>query len=120
MEPKDSVVLDFNSAAKQATATAAASELKALLDVYDRLIALLRETDNDGLDMLTDGFVRSVVRCREALAVGVDAETGPLLVKEMRVGLREFPLTLRSLLPGLGPRLSESLEHKLKIQFSKY
>ena len=70
--------------------------------------------------MLTDDIVLSVVRCREALAKGMDDKTSLKMVKEMREGLREMPKTLRALLPGLGPRLGESIEHKLGIRFSKY
>lgn len=95
-------------------------ELHELLQVYDRLIALLRETDNDGLDMMTDGMVMSVVHCREGLAGAGDEVAMAQMAKELRAGLHEFPRTLRSLLPGLGPRLCESLEHKLGIQFARY
>jgi hypothetical protein len=95
-------------------------ELKELLHVYDQLIALLRETDNDSLDILTDSIVLSVVRCRETLAVGCDDETVMRMIKELRAGLHETPRTLRSLLPGLGPRLGESLQHKLGISFLAY
>ncbi|WP_076591836.1 hypothetical protein [Herminiimonas arsenitoxidans] len=101
-------------------AAIAASDLYELLPVYDRLIGLLRETYDYELDMLTDDIVLSVVRCRAALAKGMDDQTSLKMVKEMREGLREMPKTLRSLLPGLGPRLGESIEHKLGIRFSKY
>lgn len=97
-----------------------AAELHALLGVYDRLIALLRETDNDGLDLLTDSMVVTVVRCREVLAEACDEVAMTGMTKELRAGLHEFPRTLRSLLPGLGARLGESLEHKLGIQFAQY
>lgn len=96
------------------------AELRELLQVYDQLIALLRETDNDSLDILTDSILLSVVRCRETLAGGCDDETTLRMVRELRAGLHETPRTLRSLLPGLGPRLGESLEHKLGIQFARY
>ena len=96
------------------------AELGELLRVYDQLIALLRETDNDSLDILTDSIVLSVVRCREMLACGCDDETIQRMVRELRAGLHETPRTLRSLLPGLGPRLGESLEHRLGIQFARY
>jgi hypothetical protein len=109
-------VLSFaGGAAKRSNA-----ELRELLHVYDQLIALLRETDNDSLDALTDSIVLSVVRCRESLASGCDEETVLRMVKELRANLHETPRTLRSLLPGLGARLGESLEHKLGIQFAKY
>jgi hypothetical protein len=117
-------VLPFKRVAKRpsaaATAAEASTELKELLIVYDRLIALLRETDNDGLDALTDDLVISVVHYRKALTEGIDAQTGPAMVKEMKEGLRQIPGSLRSLLPGLGPRLGESLEGKLGIRFSGY
>lgn len=96
------------------------AELRELLHVYDQLIALLRETDNDSLDILTDSILLSVVRCRETLAGGCDDETILRMVRELRAGLHETPRTLRSLLPGLGPRLGESLEHRLGIQFARY
>ena len=96
------------------------ADLSQLLAIYDQLIALLRETDNDSLDILTDSIVLSVVRCRESLAGGCDDETLLRMVKELRAGLHETPRTLRSLLPGLGARLGESLEHKLGIQFAGY
>ncbi|HWV17262.1 MAG TPA: hypothetical protein VNZ68_01640 [Rhodocyclaceae bacterium] len=96
------------------------AELRELLQVYDQLIALLRETDNDSLDILTDSILLSVVRCREVLAGGCDDEAVLRMVKELRAGLHETPRTLRSLLPGLGPRLGESLEHRLGIQFARY
>jgi hypothetical protein len=109
-------VLSFSGGAARRTQ----AELQALLHVYDQLIALLRETDNDSLDTLTDSIVLSVVRCRETLAAGCNEESVLRMVKELRAGLHETPRTLRSLLPGLGPRLGESLEHKLGIQFAKY
>lgn len=112
----ESNVLSFaGGAAKRVSA-----ELGELLRVYDRLISLLRETDNDGLDMLTDSMVMSVVRCREALASDCDDAAALRIKLDLQSGLREMPRTLRSLLPGLGPRLGESLEHKLGIQFSRY
>jgi hypothetical protein len=114
-------VLPFKHVAKQsAPKDMAASELKELLSVFDHLIVLLRETDDDGIDSFTDELVMAVVRCREALASGVDETTAQIMLKEMRDELRAFPRTLRSLLPGIGPRLGESMEHKLGIQFSKY
>lgn len=113
--PHSNVLSFAGGAAKRANA-----ELAELLHVYDQLIALLRETDNDSLDALTDSILVSVVRCREKLADGCDEETVLRMVKELRAGLHETPRTLRSLLPGLGPRLGESLEHKLGIQFSGY
>lgn len=109
-------VLSFASG----TARRKNAELGELLRVYDQLIALLRETDNDSLDILTDSIVLSVVRCREMLACGCDDETTQRMVRELRAGLHETPRTLRSLLPGLGPRLGESLEHRLGIQFARY
>lgn len=106
------------SRAKQVTTLSL--ELHELLDVYDRLIGLLRETDNDSLDILTDSLVMLVVRCREAIANGMADKTALEMVREMRMDLRETPKTLRSLLPGTGPRLEESLQYKLGIEFSKY
>lgn len=114
-------VLLFKRVAKQGSAAVTiASELRELLTVYDQLIVLLRETYDDGLDSLTDDLVVSVVGCREALANGIDDKTGLEMVKKMRAGLHEIPRILRSILPGLGPRLGESIERKLGVQFSKY
>lgn len=113
--PHGNVLSFAGGAAKRTNA-----ELRELLHVYDQLIALLRETDNDSLDALTDSILMSVVHCRENLASGCDEETVMRMVKELRANLHETPRTLRSLLPGLGPRLGESLEHKLGIQFAKY
>lgn len=114
-------VLPFKRAEKRTPAAkTAVAELTELLITYDHLIALLRETSDEGLDNLADSVVRSVVRCREALANGIDEAACQKLVTEMRAGLHEFPRILRSLLPGLGPRLGESMERKLGIQFSKY
>jgi hypothetical protein len=122
--PEGNNILPFTRAVKRPSpeevAAIAASDLYELLPVYDRLIGLLRETYDYELDMLTDDIVLSVVRCRAALAKGMDDKTSLKMVKEMREGLREMPKTLRSLLPGLGPRLGESIEHKLGIRFSKY
>ncbi len=118
---KGNNVLLFKRAAKRAAPAATAiSELRDMLIVYDRLIALLRETSDEGLDTLADNLVVSVVHCRETLANGMDDKTGLQMVKEMSDGLRQIPGVLRSLLPGLGPRLGESMERKLGIQFSKY
>jgi hypothetical protein len=80
----------------------------------------LRETYDEGLDVLTDSLVVLVVRCRDALASGIDEEAGVALLKEMKAELRQMPRTLRSILPGIGPRLGESIEHKLGIQFASY
>lgn len=114
-------VLPFKRAPKRGVpARMAAAELRDLLITYDHLIALLRETYDEGLDAMTDGLVESVVRCREALAKGVDDNQGQEMLKEMRAGLHQIPGNLRSLLPGIGPRLSESIERKLGIQFSQY
>ena len=113
--PQGNVLSFAGGAARRANA-----ELRELLHVYDQLIALLREADNDSLDILTDSIVLSVVRCRETLAAGCDDEAVLRMIKELRAGLHETPRTLRSLLPGLGPRLGESLEHKLGIQFARY
>ncbi|MGV3742886.1 MAG: hypothetical protein ACO1NO_11315 [Burkholderiaceae bacterium] len=118
---KASNVLPFKRAAKHdAPKNTAASELKELIPVFDHLIVLLRETDDDCIDSFTDELVMAVVRCREALANGVEDTQAQVMLKEMRDELRAFPRTLRSLLPGIGPRLGESLEYKLGIQFSKY
>lgn len=120
-DKKDAKVLIFKRVAKGSASTAAAvSELRELLIVYDRLIALLRETYDEGLDLLTDSLVVLVVRCRDALASGIDEHSGAALLKEMKAELRQMPRTLRSILPGIGPRLGESIEHKLGIQFASY
>lgn len=95
-------------------------QLQALLLIYDRLIALLRETDDEGLDALADSLVTLVVGCRTALSGGLDETAARIWLKEMRAGLHEIPRTLRALLPGLGPRLGESMERKLGIQFALY
>jgi hypothetical protein len=107
-------------AAPAATATSAALELKTMLGVYERLIELLRETYDEGLDILTDSLVLSTVHCREALKNGIDEQTGQQMVKKMREELRQIPQTLRALLPGIGPRLGESIQCKLGIQFAKF
>ena len=113
--PQSNVLSFAGGAARRSNA-----ELMELLHVYDQLIALLRETDNDSLDILTDSIVLSVVRCRATLADGCDEDTVLRMIKELRAGLHETPRTLRSLLPGLGARLGESLEHKLGISFPAY
>jgi hypothetical protein len=105
---------------RQVAGPAAASALGELLRIYDRLIALLRETDNDGLDVLTDSLVMAVVRCRKALAEPVDDKAALLMLRAMNADLRELPRTLRSLMPGIGPRLCESMERKLGIQFARF
>jgi hypothetical protein len=115
----DRKVLPFTRSAKKDSSVAAV-ELRELLIVYDRLIELLRVTCDEGVDLLTDNLVMSAVHCREALASGVDETSGREMVKEMREELRQLPRSLRSLLPGIGPRLAESLEQKLGIQFSSY
>ncbi|MDQ9171968.1 hypothetical protein Q8A64_16255 [Oxalobacteraceae bacterium R-40] len=118
---KDSKVLPFKRPAPQTLrGETAASELKKLLGIFDQLIVLLRETYDEGIDVLTDELVVAVVRCREALAGGVDEDSAQAMLKEMREELRQLPRNLRSLLPGIGPRLGESLEQKLGIQFSAY
>jgi len=123
-KPEGSNVLLFRPIPKRSSSKTQVAELYAelreLLVVYDQLIGLLRETDNDSLDILTDSLVMLVVRCREALKTGMEDRTALELVKEMRAELRQTPKTLRSLLPGIGPRLGESLEYKLGIQFLKY
>jgi hypothetical protein len=119
--PEASNVLPFIRATKPATSVKSAiTELEALLEVYDRLIALLREGDNEGLDTLTDSILSSVIDCRAALSSGMSEGTAQMKVREMRAGLHEIPQVLRALLPGLGARLGESLEHKLGIQFFSY
>ena len=95
-------------------------DLQELLIVYDHLIVLLRETDDDGLDALTDSIVLSVIACREVMSAGMEEHSGQKMLQEMREGLRQFPRNLRSILPGLGPRLGESIQYKLGIQFAEY
>jgi transposase len=122
--PDRSNVLLFRPVPKRTSSKARTaelhSELRELLAVYDQLIGLLRETDSESLDILTDSLVMLVVRSREALKTKADDRTVLELVKEMRSELRQTPKTLRSLLPGIGPRLGESLQYKLGIEFSKY
>lgn len=114
-------VLIFKRVPKHVVPTeTAAMELGELLIIYDQLIALLRQTYDEGLDSFTDSLVGLVVRCREELANGVDEVAGQALLKEMKGELRQFPRTLRSLLPGIGPRLGESIERKLGVQFARY
>lgn len=118
---KTSKVLPFKRIAKPvAPAETAAAALTEILPIYDQLIILLRETDDEGIDNFTDDLVMSVVHCRQALENGMDEDTAQAMLKEMREELRQFPRTLRSLLPGIGPRLGESMERKLGIQFSQY
>lgn len=120
-EHRHSNVLPFKRIAKPATPRESATpELRELLAVYDQLIGLLRETDDDSLHALTDNLVRMVVQCREAMKDGASNDALWTLVKELRKELREMPQTLRSLLPGIGPRLGESIQQKLGIQFLKY
>lgn len=119
--PKDSNVLPFKRVAKPLPPKESAiPELRELLVVYDQLIGLLRGTDDDGLHALTDNLVQLVVRCREAMTDGTSNDALWGIVKELRKELREMPQTLRSLLPGIGPRLGESIQQKLGIQFSRY
>ncbi len=114
-------VLPFKRVVKRPTLIKSpAAELRDLLIVYDQLIVLLRESYDEGLDSFADNLVVSVVRCREMLDEGLDGDTGVQLVKKMSAGLHEIPQILRSLLPGIGARLGESLERKLGVQFSKY
>ena len=114
-------VLPFKRAIpRTAPEKTAEAELMELLITYDHLIALLRDTCDEGLDNLADNIVVSVVDCRAALASGMDAHAGRKMEQEMRAGLHEFPRILRSLLPGIGPRLGESMERKLGIRFSGY
>lgn len=118
-EKKPGVVLAFTKPYRKPPEASPAAELRELLAVYDPLIALLRDTEGDGLDLFADSLVKQTVRCREALAAH-DDDVCRQLVQELRATLHETPRVLRSLLPGLGPRLGESLEHKLGIQFVKY
>jgi hypothetical protein len=123
-KPEDSKVLLFRPVPKRSSSKTKVatliSELRELLAVYDQLIGLLRETDNEGVDILTDSLVMLVVRCREALEKGMDDKTALEMLNEMRTELRQTPKNLRSLLPGIGPRLGESLQYKLGIEFSAY
>lgn len=91
-----------------------------MLIVYERLIALLEEAYDEGVDILTDSLNAVTLRCREVLAQEDVEISGRPMVLQMREGLREFPQTLRALLPGIGPRLGESLQHKLGIQFARF
>ena len=119
--PEGSNILPFKRVAKPAPPKESAlPELRELLSVYDQLIGLLRETDDDSLHALTDNLVKLVVHCREAMKDGTSNDALWEQVKELRKELREMPQTLRSLLPGIGPRLGESIQQKLGIQFSKY
>lgn len=119
--PESSNVLPFKRVAKPAPPKESATpELRELLAVYDRLIALLRETDDDSLHALTDNLVRLVVHCRDEMKNDAGNDALWELVKELRKELREMPQTLRSLLPGIGPRLGESIQQKLGIQFGNY
>lgn len=112
-------VLPFKRVTRSPPSTTV-SDLHELLIVYDHLIALLRETDDEGLDALTDSIVISLVEWREAMNRGLDDAVGQKILQEMREGLRQFPRNLRSILPGLGARLGESMQHKLGIQFAEY
>ncbi len=114
-------VLPFKRVVKRPTAVKSpSSQLNDLLIVYDQMIVLLRETYDEGLDSFADSLVVSVVHCREMLDEGIDGDSGTKLVRKMSAGLHEIPQILRSLLPGIGPRLGESLERKLGVQFSKF
>lgn len=100
--------------------TTAALELKAMLLIYDRLIACLSDSSDEGLDILTDNLKSLTLHCREMVASGIEDHAGQQMLSAMRSELRQIPQTLRSLLPGIGPRLGESLESKLGIQFSRF
>ncbi len=113
-------VLPFKPRTERAVQQSTAVEnLRVILPIYDHLIVLLRETYDEGIDAYTDELVVSVVRCREELARGMNDQIAQAMLQEMREELRRFPRTLRSLLPGIGPRLGESIEWKLGIQFSR-
>lgn len=112
-------VLPFKRVTRSPPSTTV-TDLHELLIVYDHLIALLRETDDEGLDALTDSIVISLVEWREVMNRGLDDAVGQKILQEMREGLRQFPRNLRSILPGLGARLGESMQHKLGIQFAEY
>jgi len=114
-------VLPFKRPVKRAfSGPTPATELRKVLIIYDQLIGLLRETYDDGLDYFADGLVGMVVRCREGLTNGMSDEEAEKMLREMRDELHHFPRNLRSILPGIGPRLGESLEYKLGIQFAEY
>lgn len=117
----DSNVLPFKRPVKRSGPDPVLTrELGKLLIVYDQLISLLREAYDDELDSYTDGLLQMVVRCRQGLKETMDDDTAQRTLRDMRAELYQFPRNLRSLLPGIGPRLSESLEYKLGIQFASY
>ncbi|WP_293779528.1 hypothetical protein [uncultured Oxalicibacterium sp.] len=114
-------VLPFRRPLKPALpAPTPAADLAKLLILYDRLIALLRDTYDDGLDYFTDGLLALVIECRERLEAGMENEEAEKMLRDMRHELHMFPRNLRAILPGIGPRLGESLEYKLGIQFAEY
>ena len=91
-----------------------------MLIVYDRLISSLSESGDESVELLTDSLSRSASRCRKIGAGVMEENVRQAMMRQMREELREIPTTLRSLLPGIGPRLCESLESKLGIQFSRF
>lgn len=116
---EDNNVLPFKRVTRLPPTTTV-SDLHQLLIIYDHLVALLRDTDDEGLDALTDSIVISLVEWREAMTRGLEEAASHKILQEMREGLRQFPRNLRSILPGLGARLGESIQHKLGIQFAEY
>lgn len=118
--PEGNNVLNFQRTADTVqTREAVKAELRTLLHIYERLIALLREADDDGLDYMADQMIICVVQCRRILEDKVAERMLRKKLTAMREELRQMPQTLRSLLPGIGPRLSESLECKLGVQFTQ-
>lgn len=89
-----------------------------MVEVYEQLIKLLKETNDARLTNFIESTVQSLSQLKQMLAVGVDQRIGREMLKGIRQGLRETPELLASITPELSTKLVAEFEIRLGRKLS--
>lgn len=93
-------------------------KIQNLVAVYEQLINLMKEANDDQLTHFIESTVQSLSQLKQMLAVGVDPKISREMLKGLRQGLRETPELLASITPELGAKLVAELEIRLGRKLS--
>ena len=91
-----------------------------LVEVYEQLIKLLKETNDARLTNFIESTVQSLSQLKQMLAVEIDSKIGREMLKGIRQGLRELPELLTAITPELSPKLMAEFEVRLGRKLSDF
>ena len=89
-----------------------------MVEVYEQLITLLKETNDARLTDFIESTVKSLSQLKQMLAVEINPKIGREMLKGIRQGLRELPELLASITPELSTKLVAEFEIRVGRKLS--